>query len=276
MPARQPELSGGVTSRPSMRDEHVGAGALAQGAGGVGEDRLAAPEIVGVVEGDDVLGVGGGLERRRRPSARCDATGRPVTAVGGGPRRGGTGRQEEGRGAVGSIGAERADPAGERHAQPTGGAGVGVEHGADRLRGAASSSRSSAQAERRRRPAEAAEVASQRERLRAPSCVGDDLHRLEDPVADGQPVVEGREAGDVGGDERTVDPERGDGLGGVAVIVRWWHLGGPGRPSPRRRSGRDRGSVSGRGGGDAAGDLEQAPGLELGLGPLAFGRRSRR
>ena len=58
MPARQPVESGGVRSRPSLHDEHVGAGALAQRADGVGEDGLVGPALVGVRERDHVLGVG--------------------------------------------------------------------------------------------------------------------------------------------------------------------------------------------------------------------------
>ena len=42
--------------------EHVASGALAQPARGVGEDGLGAAPFVGVVEGDDVLGVGDGLQ----------------------------------------------------------------------------------------------------------------------------------------------------------------------------------------------------------------------
>ena len=97
--------------------EHVGAGALAQPARRVGEDRLLGATAMGVTEGDDVVGVGDGLQPGGRavlvagPRRDHDRRGRVPR-----PHRGD--RRHDGRAPTHLPGAEWRRPAGDRDPQP--------------------------------------------------------------------------------------------------------------------------------------------------------------
>ena len=87
-------------------DEDVGAGALAELADGVGEQRLGGAVFTGPGQGDDVLGVRGGLQAGER-AAFVAGPGDGDTAVVSGRRGGLAERDDERRAGVAAVGAER-------------------------------------------------------------------------------------------------------------------------------------------------------------------------
>ncbi len=86
MPGRQPEVTGGVWISGVQDDEVVRPGALAELSDRVAEQRLGGAVSMGAGQGDDVLGVRGGLHSRRGPRARCGSHGTVIAAVESGRR----------------------------------------------------------------------------------------------------------------------------------------------------------------------------------------------
>ena len=204
MPARQPDGSGGVQQPPVDADEHVRARALAEVAGGVGEDRLV---------GAPLRGVGRGRRRSRRRTSSSARRARAVLVarprhgddVGGrrprGQRR--ARRRRPSAGAVAPVRPERADAAGDGDAharrrrrrwprRPS------VDRGAQLV-----------VVERHGEPEPVGRAAQPRRGggAAANGVAVDDLQRLEHAVADGEPVVERRDRGRRRRRAAAVDPD---------------------------------------------------------------------
>ncbi len=156
-------------------------------AGGVGEDRLGPAVGLRVGERDDVLGVRRGLQPRECPALVADPRDRGHRC-GAGPRLELVGDHDQ-RGRLVPTGRrERGDPAGVGEPQPAERQRPAVEHCRHGTPYLLLVDRRKADA--RRGPGQPAQVPAQRERQPV-----DHLHGLEDPVPDGETVMEHRDRG---------------------------------------------------------------------------------